>query len=87
MTVTDADRERALIEAIINAYHTTRLSSDYVPHISGKATVQKALKDYRIAAEQAGARKMQEAAAKVALEWDHPLYDAIRALDPEEIVK
>lgn len=52
-TVTQADRE--LIEAIINDYHTTRLTSDPVPHILSKPRTQKALATYR----EVGAKAMQ----------------------------
>lgn len=34
---------RALVEAIINDYHTTRIGSDYVPHILSKPRTQNAL--------------------------------------------
>jgi hypothetical protein len=35
-----------LIRAIINAYHTTRLTGDYVPHILSKAEVRRALDEF-----------------------------------------
>lgn len=46
---------RALIEAIINDYHTTRLDSDYVPHILSKPRTRDAFAAFaRHQAEQRG---------------------------------
>lgn len=68
---TEADI-RDLITAIINAYHTTRVDADYVPHILSKALVQYAFQAY----DDALARRIEaeREAVMVATLYRHPKY-------------
>lgn len=61
MTNPITQEDRDLITAIINAYHTTRLSDDYVPHILRKPMVQSALNQSRLSAKQEATREIVEA--------------------------
>jgi len=69
MTITDADRE-ALTDEIAEAISDS-LDMDWQPKWATPAIIA-IIERERIAAEQAGARKMQEAAAREAYDRLHP---------------